>query len=96
MQLNVTGRQLDITTSLRNYVESKMQRLEKHYDNITNVHVILEVDKQRHKAEGNIRIRGGELHADAEGDDMYASIDAMVDKLVRQVKKHKEKTNDHR
>jgi len=95
MQLNVTGRQLDITTALRNYIETKISRLKKYSDNITSVHVILEVVKQRHRAEGNIHLGGGDLFADAEADDMYASIDAMVDKLIRQVTKHKEKTNDH-
>lgn len=94
MQLNVTGRQLEITSSLRNYVESKIQRLEKHYDNITQAHVILEVDKLRHKAEANIHLSGCDIFAESEANDMYASIDAMVDKLIRQVQKHKEKIID--
>lgn len=94
MQLSLTGRQFDITDSLKEYVESKIQRIEKHYDNITNVHVILGVEKQIHKAEANVHVSGADIFADAEAHDMYASIDALVDKLIRQVKKHKEKTVD--
>ena len=95
MQLSVTGRQLEITTALRSYVESKIQRLEKHYENITQAHVILEVDKLRHKAEANIHLSGCDIFAESEAEDMYASIDSMVDKLIRQVQKHKEKIANH-
>ena len=97
MQLNLTGHHVDITTSMRDYVTAKLQRLERHFDHVTNVHVILSVEKLRQKAEATIQITGNTLFADSENEDMYAAIDAMVDKLDRQVKKHKEKvTNHHR
>jgi len=95
MQLNVTGHHLDITTPLRDYVSQKLERVERHFDHVTNVHVILSVEKLRQKAEATIHISGGHLFADAEDENMYAAIDAMTDKLDRQIKKHKEKIKDH-
>lgn len=95
MQLNVTGHQIDLTDSLQNYVEGKMERLERHCDIVTNVHVILSVEKLRHKAEATIHISGADVYADSEEEDMYAAIDCLVDKLDRQLKKYKEKLTDH-
>ena len=95
MQINITGHHFDITTALRTYVENKFKRLERHFDNMTNVHVILTIEKERQKAEATIRVNRGNLFANAEHDDMYAAIDELVDKLDRQVKKHKEKLTDH-
>jgi len=96
MQLNLTGHHIDITPSLRDYVGEKLERLERHFDHVTNVHVVLCVEKLRNKAEATVHISGGNLFADAEEDDMYAAIDALADKLDRQIKKHKEKMTDHR
>jgi len=95
MQLNVTGHGLDMTDSLHSYVENKFEKLERHFDNVTNVHVILSIEKQRQKAEATLHLSGAEIFADATDEDMYAAIDALVDKLDRQVKKHKEKLTDH-
>lgn len=95
MQLNLTGHHVEITDSLRDYVTSKLERLERHFDHVTNVHVILTVEKQGKKAEATVHVAGNDLFANAMNDDMYASIDAMIDKLDRQIKKHKEKLKDH-
>jgi ribosome hibernation promoting factor len=95
MQLTLTGHHVDITAALREYVGSKLTRLERHFDHLTDIHCILTVEKLLHKAEATVHLSGGSLHADAEDQDMYAAIDALVDKLDRQVKKHKEKTKDH-
>lgn len=95
MQINITGHHVDLTESLQNYVESKFEKLERHFDNMTNVHVILSVEKLRQKAEATIHISGADLYADSEEEDMYTAIDLLVDKLDRQVKKHKEKLTDH-
>ena len=95
MQLNLTGHHIDITDSLRNYIESKFERLQRHFDNMTNTHVILTVEKERQKAEATINVNRGRLFAEAEHEDMYAAIDSLIDKLDRQVKKHKEKLTDH-
>lgn len=95
MQLNLTGHHVEITDALRAYVAEKLQRLERHFDHVSNAHVILSVEKTRQKAEATINATGNQLHADAVEEDMYAAIDALADKLDRQIKKHKEKLTDH-
>jgi putative sigma-54 modulation protein len=95
MQINVTGQHLEITDSIRDYVTTKMAKLERHIDTVTNAHVILSVEKLRQKAEATIHINGANLFAEAEDENLYAAIDALTDKLDRQVKKHKEKRSDH-
>lgn len=96
MQINLTGRHVDITPSLRSYVLNKFEKLERHFDSMTNVHVILTVEKERRIAEATVNVNRGSLFADARNEDMYAAIDSLIDKLDRQIKKHKEKLNDHR
>lgn len=91
MQISVTGHHVDITNPLKSYVDSKFERLERHFDNVTNVHVILSVEKLRQKAEATLHVNGANVFADAVHEDMYAAIDALIDKLDRQVIKHKEK-----
>lgn len=97
MQINLTGHHVEITDALRNYVTDKMNRLERHFDHVTQVHVILEVDKQRHIAEATMHVpkSNGNVHANSVQEDMYAAIDTLVDKLDRQILKHKEKITDH-
>ncbi|HCC62303.1 MAG TPA: ribosome-associated translation inhibitor RaiA, partial [Pseudomonas sp.] len=89
------GHHVDITDSLRAYVDSKFERLERHFDHVTNVHVILSVEKLRQKAEATLHVAGREVVANAEHEDMYAAIDLLADKLDRQLIKHKEKQLDH-
>jgi putative sigma-54 modulation protein len=95
MQLNLSGQHLEITPALRTYVNSKLERLERHFDNVTNMHVVLSVEKLRQKAEATLHVSGNNLFANAEHEDMYAAIDALMDKIDRQIKKHKEKIKDH-
>ena len=95
MQVNLTGHHVDLTSSMRDYVNNKMERLERHFDIVQDIHVVLSVEKLRHKAEATLHINGGNVFADAVEADMYAAIDALTDKLDRQVKKHKEKMTDH-
>ncbi|KGK43096.1 ribosome hibernation promoting factor HPF [Nitrincola sp. A-D6] len=96
MQINITGHHVELTDALNEYVRSKFVRLERHFDNITNVQVTLSVEKQRQKAEADLHVAGGEIFAQAEQEDMYAAIDSMIDKLDRQVIKHKEKMKSHK
>lgn len=96
MQISLTGHHVDITDALRNYVDSKFDRLERHFDQVIDVHVILTVEKLRRKAEATIHVNGANVFADAVHEDMYAAIDGLIDKLDRQVLKHKEKKNNHR
>ena len=95
MNLSITGHQMDLTEALRSYTESKMERLERHFDDVTDIHVILSVEKLRQRAEATIHLRGNKLFADAVDEDMYAALDLLTDKLDRQVIKHKEKVKDH-
>lgn len=95
MQVTVSGHQVDITEPLRSYAQQKVGRIQKHFDNVTTTTVVLHVEKNRHLAEATIHAKGATLHADASGDDMYAAIDSLADKLDRQVLKHKEKISDH-
>jgi len=95
MQLSITGHHIDVTDSLRYYVTSKFDRLERYDDHITNVHVVLSVEKLVQKAEATVHTSGAELFADAVSEDLYAAIDALIDKLNRQLVKHKEKSHRH-
>lgn len=96
MQLTLTGHHIEITPALRDYVGTKLNKVERHFDNMTDIHCILTVEKLLHKAEATIHVSGGIIHADSVDEDMYAAIDNLADKLDRQVKKHKEKATDHR
>ena len=95
MQLDVSGHHLDVSQPLKNYVKTKFMRLERHFDIATHAHVILSVEKLDHKAEATVHVSGGNLFADAVDADMYAAIDALADKLDRQLKRHKERLTDH-
>ncbi len=95
MQLNVTGHHIDLTDALRSYVEEKLGKLERYFDKVGNVHVILSVEKNRQKAEATMHVNGADLFANAEDENMYAAIDALSDKLHRQIRKHKEKITNH-
>ena len=95
MQIDVTGHHVEVTDPMRSYVGEKFERLERHFDHVTDVHVILSVEKLRHTAEATVHISGGKLFADSTEENMYAAIDSLTDKLDRQVKKHKEKRSNH-
>ncbi len=96
MQINLSGHHVEISEPLRKYVTSKLSKLERYFDQVTNAHVVLTVEKQVQKAEASVHVSGGLLFADATEADMYAAIDAMTDKLDRQIRRHKEKLTDHR
>lgn len=95
MQIAISGHKMDVTTPLKEYVTQKMNRIERHFDHVTNTSVVLHVEKTRHLAEATINTKGATLHANAEAEDMYAAIDELMRKLDRQVKKHKEKSTNH-
>lgn len=95
MQLDVSGHHVDVSEPLKTYVKTKFKRLERHFDIATHAHVILTVEKLDQKAEATVQVSGGKLFADAKDADMYAAIDALADKLDRQLKRHKEKLTDH-
>ena len=95
MHTTISGQHMDVTPALKEYVKSKMERIERHFDHVSNSSVVLHVEKMRHCAEVTINTKGATMHANAQADDMYAAIDAMVDKLDNQVRKQKGKNSDH-
>ena len=95
MNLNITGHHLEVTPAIREYVTSKLERVIRHFDHVTATHVILSVEKLKQKAEVTLHVRGRDIHVEATEEDLYAAIDAMTDKLDRQVVKHKEKSFEH-
>ncbi len=95
MQINLTGRHVEITAALGKYLGIKFAKLERHFDHINNVHVVLNVEKLKQIAEAKLHLNGGEVFAQCEDDNMYAAIDLLIDKLDRQVIKHKEKISRH-
>ena len=96
MNLNLTGHHLEITPAIRDYVIAKLDGVSRHFDHVIDVNVVMSVDKLRHKVEVNLHTRGKDIHVEAIEADMYASIDALADKLDRQVVKHKEKRSPNR
>ena len=95
MQLNLTGQHVDITDSLRDYVNSKFEKLTRHFDHMTNVHVILSIEKDRQKAEATVHASGADIFASDVSDNMYTAIDSLITKLDRQIIKHKDKIKNH-
>jgi putative sigma-54 modulation protein len=96
MNLSLSGHHLDITPAIRAYVVNKLERLTRHFDHVIDVNVVLSVDKLRQQVTANLHIRGKDIHAECVEPDMYAAIDALADKLDRQVVKYKEKRNGQR
>lgn len=96
MQINITGHRLDVTPALRAFTEEKFDKLERHFDQITAINVVFDVEKLRQIAEATVIVAKAELHASSESEDMYTTIDMLVDKLNKQLVKHKEKLRDHR
>ena len=96
MQLNLSGHHLDITSSIRQHTSDKLIKIKHHFDNVMNVNMILEVQKDLQKAEATIHVSGADLFAKAQSNDMYASIDQLINKLDSQIIKHKEKLHNHR
>jgi putative sigma-54 modulation protein len=95
MQINVKGHQVEVTVALHDYAVSKFDRITRHFDHLHDLAVVLSIEKLLHKAEATMLLSGKKLHADATAADMYAAIDALVDKVDGQVRKHKEKVTDH-
>src|SRR6476620_5413521 len=96
MNLSLSGHHLLITPAIRDYVTAKLDRVTRHFDHVIDVNVVLSVDKLRQQVTANLHIRGKDIHAECVDPDMYAAIDALADKLDRQVLRHKEKRNGQR
>ncbi|GAB2670622.1 ribosome hibernation-promoting factor, HPF/YfiA family [Arenimonas aestuarii] len=95
MRIDISGHQMDVTPALRDYVNDKFARVNRHYDHHAEARVILSVDKLDQRAEATVGTAGKTVHADAVAPDMYAAIDLLADKLDRLLLKQKEKMTDH-
>ncbi len=95
MQLNITGHHIEITEGLRQFIEAKFAKLEQYFDHINQVYIVLNVEKVQQIADATLHVSGGEIHATATTDDMYSAIDGLIDKLSRQLTRHKEKLKQH-
>jgi putative sigma-54 modulation protein len=96
MNLNLTGRHLEITPAIREHILSKLDKVKRHFDNVIDINVILSVDKLVQKAEATVHVSGKNIHAETTDSNLYVAIDALVDSLDRQVLKHKEKNTARR
>lgn len=95
MNLNITGHHVEVTPALRDYVTGKLERVIRHFDHVTSAHVVLSVQKLKQKAEVTLHVKGKDIFCECDDADLYAAIDALADKLDRQVLKHKEKNFNH-
>ncbi len=100
MNLTISGHHLEVTPALRSYVTTKLDRISRHFDQVVDVKVILTVENlkekdRRQRAECNIHVKGNDLFAESAHEDLYAAVDELVDKLDRQVARHKTKIQDH-
>ena len=95
MWVTISGQHVDITDTLREYVQRKLTRIDRHSGPVIQSHAALHVTRNLHRIEITVHTKGTQWHAVAEDRDMYAAIDRVVDKLGRQAIKHKEKVVDH-
>lgn len=95
MQIDITGHHIEVTPALRAYVTEKLQRITRHFDHVISTHVILKVENHQHQAEASVLAAGKKLFAQQSGTDMYAAIDGLIDKLDKQVRRHKDRIRGH-
>jgi putative sigma-54 modulation protein len=100
MNLTISGHHLDVTPSLREYVLTKLERIIRHFDQVVDVNVLLSVvnmreKERRQKAEVTLHVKGKDIFVENSHEDLYAAIDQLMDKLDRQVCRHKDKLQDH-
>ncbi|GBU15292.1 ribosomal subunit interface protein [Polaromonas sp.] len=100
MNLTICGHHLEVTPSLRGYVTSKLERINRHFDQVVDMRVLLTVDnmkekERRQRAECSLHVKGRDLFAESSHADLYAAVDELSDKLDRQVARYKTKAQDH-
>ena len=91
MNLSVSGHHLEITPAIRDYVVAKLERINRHFDHVIDVNVVMTVEKLDQRIEANVHMSGKDIHVQSHDGDMYAAIDGLIDKLDRQVIRHKER-----
>jgi putative sigma-54 modulation protein len=95
MNVKISGHHLDVTTAIHDYINGKLERVLRHFDKITSVQVVISQEKLQKHIEVNIHVPNKDLHAEASDEDLYTAIDAVADKLDRQILKYKDKVKDH-
>jgi putative sigma-54 modulation protein len=100
MNLTISGHHLDVTPALREYVLTKLDRVTRHFDQVVDINVLLSIEKlkekeRRQKAEVTVHVKGRDIFVEQSHEDLYAAIDQLVDKLDRQVCRHKDRVQDH-
>lgn len=100
MNLTISGHHLEVTPALRSYVTTKLDRIMRHFDQVVDVKVLLTVENQKEKerrqrAECSINVKGNAMFAESAHEDLYAAVDELVDKLDRQVVRHKDRIQNH-
>ncbi len=95
MNVQVSGHQIEVTAPIREYVLAKLERIQRHFDQVIDINVVLSVQKLRQKAEISVHLPGKDIHVESDDEDLYAAIDLMMSKLDRQIIKHKGKAFDH-
>ncbi len=96
MNITYTGHSLEVTPALKEFTLQKFNKLQRHSEKISNIHVTFDIENIEQVVEASLIIKGMELHAKASSADMYSAIDALIDKLDKQLIKFKEKKNTHR
>jgi putative sigma-54 modulation protein len=96
MNINLTGRHLDITPAIREHVTSKLGKIKRHFDNLIDINVILSVDKLQQKAEATVHMSGKTVFAETDDSNLYVAIDNLIEMLDRQILKHKDKSSARR
>lgn len=95
MNLNITGHHLDVTPAIREYIQTKMTRVMRHFDHVIDTQVILSLEPLKHRAELTLHIPGKDIHCEASENNLYAAIDLLIDKVDRKVLQHKARTQNH-
>ena len=95
MNVQVSGHHVEVTQAIRDYVLAKLERIQRHFDQVIDISVVLSVQKLRQKAEISVHMPGKDIHVESDDEDLYAAIDLMMDKLDRQIIKHKDKAFSH-
>ncbi len=96
MNIKITGRHMEMSDALRSYIENSLNKLTRYFDKITSAEVILDVEKSRHICEINLNVNGMRVHSKEVSPDMYASVDSVIEKLDRQIRKFKDKIKTHK
>ena len=91
MKLTVTGRNIAITDAIKNHLDCKIKKIFQGMDESANVHISFHVEKHRHLAQVTAKTKGFTAHASEETNDLYITMDSVLEKIEKQLKKHKDR-----